>query len=108
MLPVAAGLRTLCSFKHTHTYAHTKFVSLPVESDRNEVSHTDPHCTLLLLLPVFFIQPIRGQGEWLDSKIRMETDADWFLYLAMRLYNSEVLVVVFTVTLQSAPERGRL
>lgn len=26
-----------------------------MESDRNEVRHTDPHCTLLLLLPVFFI-----------------------------------------------------
>lgn len=28
---------------------------LPVESDRNEVRHTDPHCTLLLLLAGFFI-----------------------------------------------------
>lgn len=36
---------------------HTPQVCLPsVESDRNEVRHTDPHCTLLLLLllPVFF------------------------------------------------------
>jgi len=57
---------------HTHARARARneFVFPSVESDRNEVRHTDPHCTLLLLLlPVsLFGQWEAGEGEWLKRE----------------------------------------
>ena len=56
--------------------------------------------------PFFLFGQWEAGGEWPEPKTRMETDAHWLLYLAMRVYNGEVPVVVFTVILQSAKETG--
>lgn len=63
-------------------------VFLPVESDRNEVRHTDPGCTLLLLLLPVLYSANGSRGAGLARKIRMETAAYWVLYLATGLYKS--------------------